>query len=60
MAKFNLYKQTVKLLNKTKTPIAEVARQTGLGERWVHMVKRDEIGGPSVKSIQKIYDYLSK
>ena len=60
MANFNLYKKTLKLLHRTRTPVPQIAKATKLKPRWLNMVKNNEIPDPGVHKIQKIFDYLKK
>lgn len=59
MPKINLYKNTVKLLNKTDIPLDQISRDLGLQLRWLYYFKNEQIEDPGVKKVEKIYDYLN-
>ena len=60
MNKIKLYKKTLNLLQRTRIPVSQIAKDTKLKPRWLNMVKNDEIPDPGVKKIEKVYDYLKK
>ena len=54
----NLYADTIKLMADSDLPIIEIARAAKVSTGWVYKVISGEVADPSVKKIQRIYDFL--
>lgn len=55
----DLYEKTMRLLNATTQPMAEVAASAGVGLRWLYDLKAGRFSDPGVNRIQRIYNHLT-
>jgi len=56
----DLYKETMKLVRKSRLPIQDICDATGLKIRWYYKLLEGHFADPGVKKIQKIYNFLKK
>lgn len=56
----DLLKDTIRLVQESGRPAAEICRAAGVTPRWWHMVVKGDIADPSVVKIQRIYNYLTQ
>ena len=54
-----LYKQTLKLLEASSSPLRQIAVDADLPYDWLVGVRYDRIKNPSVNRIQQLYEFLS-
>jgi len=60
MAKENWYKDTLKLLKKSKVSMETIAKDTGIKLRWLYYFRNEQLGDPGIHKVQTIHDYLTK
>ena len=56
--KYNLYEETMVMLHECRRPIAKIARDIHMTNKWLEKVKKGQIKNPGVHSTQKLHDYL--
>lgn len=54
-----LLEKTLNLLGNCDLPLAEIAKEAGVGYEWLKKLKADLIPDPSVNRIQALHDYLA-
>ena len=52
--------QLVKRLRDVDKTVPEIAAATGVGERWLYMLRRGEIPNPGVLQFFRVRDYLDQ
>ena len=54
----DLFKDTQDLVTSSGLSLPHIAKQTGLGHRWLHKFVRGEFKDVGVRRIQKLRNYL--
>ncbi len=57
---FDLYGETMSLINSSKMTPEEIAEKAGLKSRWLRCVIKGEIKDPGALKLQRVYDSLNK
>lgn len=55
-----LLDETLRLLETTPVPVAQIARDIGCSERWLHKLKKGQFVDPGVNRIEGLYHYLTR
>ena len=58
MAKLTYKERIISKLVRTNIPIAQIARDTGIGERWLHRIKKGETLNPRVNQLDVLAAYF--
>ena len=53
-----IFEKTMVLLKNSKESTASIGRNSGLTQRWVHLLKTGQIKDPSVRKIEILFKYL--
>ena len=56
----NLFDETLGMLEASELPVREIAQRSGVGARWLALVKSRKISDPGVQKIQRVHDFLSE
>ena len=60
MKKFNLYKETLAMIERSELSVTQIAALADEDFGWLYKVIGGTIANPGVHRIQAIYDVLSK
>jgi transcriptional regulator with XRE-family HTH domain len=54
----DLFTETIRLAQASDLSTAELARETGLKERWLYRLLRGDFQDPGVRKIEHLHKYL--
>jgi hypothetical protein len=55
----DLYSKTIELIRSSGKPINQIAKEAGVGQRWLHDLADHRFSDPGVKKIERLYLYLT-
>ncbi|CAK0742733.1 hypothetical protein CCP3SC15_1210005 [Gammaproteobacteria bacterium] len=56
----NLLDETMELARVSRLPVSAICEAIGVTPRWHHKLMSGKIKDPSVRRIQRLYDFLNK